>query len=564
MSIYGDNQTVQMVERTLVRMHQDDTLSMQEKESAQNNMLYNTLKQERESAIQDGNYRQVRSYNALVLNALPPLPKDAAAAPGHVNEANLSRKKRKELEKKRKDEYEQLGKSERLLDYTDIKNLPLLQTKESREKWENAKLKHSNLTRGETIRMMSNGDYSNFENLDGVMRSMFAKESLNRMLQKFDLENPQQMAAHTPEEICNRIKQEGGVSSLLDPTLRLGLSLAQKQNGLYDDNQKEWFRKLDEQMSAAVMLETLTHTTDYDNLKEMLKRNAKKPLTDGEAGEKAAEMISSNKAQQIQAAKRLLLMHLGRFMKVDNDGNSSDWDKPAAVALSHCSRVTMTLPMQKSNSKEDKAAYQRMWNSIFYQKDQSNPAHDNRRGSSTHSLKVRKRDSAVKEKKVLFNFLGQRGMNMAIGGLGNSGISGKTILNDGSCGHFYSMFKEGDTSHYGAILMGMESDSYGVTNQLGHTHDIKATGEKASSLGGQRTDEVGAKYGGRRCDLSGLTPEQITGYMEKLEDAMKNWQKTENGLGGGDGAFVMEKLVGTPMSTELLADVFQKITQAAH
>ena len=50
------------------------------------------------------------------------------------------------------------------------------------------------------------------------------------------------------------------------------------------------------------------------------------------------------------------------------------------------------------------------------------------------------------------------------------------------------MYKEGDEEHYGAMLMGMESDAHGVMNQLGHTHDIHATPEKASSFGGQRTD----------------------------------------------------------------------------
>lgn len=64
------------------------------------------------------------------------------------------------------------------------------------------------------------------------------------------------------------------------------------------------------------------------------------------------------------------------------------------------------------------------------------------------------------------------------------------------------MYKEGDEEHYGAMLMGMESDAHGVMNQMGHTHDIHATPEKASSFGGQRTDEVGNKYGGRQCDLS--------------------------------------------------------------
>lgn len=563
-SFFEENQSVRTAEQTLSAIQQDKMLSQEQKETEQNRILQTELERERQFARQEGSYQQARSYSALLLNVLPPLPKNAAADQGSTPEAHLGRKERKKQKKMQEKAYKELDKSQRLLDYNDIKNLPQFQTKESREKWADAKLKHSSLTRGETIKMVSNGDYSNFENLDNVMRNMFAKESLGRMLEKYDLNHPQQMETHTPEEICTRIQQEGGVSALLDPTLRLGLSLTQKQNGIYNDSQKEWFRKLDEQMSAAVMLETLTHTTDHAALKETVKTNGRKrPLSDEKADKKAADMIAAGKAQQIQTAKRLLLMHLGRFTRVDSNGQSSDWDKPTAVALSHCSRVTLTLPMQTSDTKEAKAAYKKMWNSIFYQKDKSNPAHDERRGSSTHDLAVKKRDAAVKEKKVLFNFRSQRGMNVAIGGLGNNGISGRTILNDGSCGHFYSMYKEGDTSHYGAMLMGMESDSYGVKNQLGHTHDIKATGEKASSLGGQRTDEVGAKYGGRRCDLSGLTPEQITGYMEKLEDAMKNWQKTENGLSSGDGAFVMEKLVGTPMSAELLADVLARLERAA-
>lgn len=39
------------------------------------------------------------------------------------------------------------------------------------------------------------------------------------------------------------------------------------------------------------------------------------------------------------------------------------------------------------------------------------------------------------------------------------------------------MYKEGDEEHYGAMLMGMESDAHGVMNQMEHTHDIHATPE---------------------------------------------------------------------------------------
>ncbi|MDE5589557.1 MAG: hypothetical protein K2J60_10540, partial [Acetatifactor sp.] len=239
----------------------------------------------------------------------------------------------------------------------------------------------------------------------------------------------------------------------------------------------------------------------------------------------AQGMVEADKAQKIQVAKRLLLMHLGRFTQIKNkNGEQSDWDKPVAVALSHCSRVTLTMP-RCGDTKEAKKQYKEMWKSIFYQRNDagefnSNLAQDKRRAASTHNIKVRR--NSTKEKKVLVNLIGQRGMNVAIGGLGNAGVSGKTLLNDGSCGHFYSMYKMGDTDSYGAILMGLESDRPGVMNQLGHTHDARATAEKASSLGGQRTDEVGMKYGGRQCNLTEMDPSQITHYMSLLENVMKH------------------------------------------
>lgn len=133
----------------------------------------------------------------------------------------------------------------------------------------------------------------------------------------------------------------------------------------------------------------------------------------------------------------------------------------------------------------------------------------------------------VEEKKVSFNFTGQRGMNCAIGGLGNNGVGGELLSNDGSCGHFYSMYKEADAEHYGSMLMGLESDAAGVMNQMGHTHDMFATPEKASSLGAQRTDEEGEKYGGRQCDLTAKSAGEIAYVLIALE------KKCSNGSGRG-------------------------------
>ncbi len=517
------------------------------------------------------------NYNALILNTFPPLeefdpPMDASA----YSSPNLSYKQRKaeykkwkkrhavyvpqggdfvikpkEQEKKSDEEsYEKLSytmvkkdgkdvKEQRLVDYTAVRDQRLFLNKEWREEWASTKMGSSNLTRREIIEMVGQGDYSHFESLDDTMRNMFAKEALDRMVKKYAGDKP--ISERDAKKICEDILEKGGVSALLDAPLRLGLSLAQRENELYSKDTQNWFRELDEQMSSAVMLETLKQK-DEEQLKSAIAQELvdNQHMNEKKALKAAQDMVEADKAQKIQTAKRLLLMHLGQFTKVNEKGEQSDWDKPVAVALSHCSRVTLVLPRCPAG-KYGQKAYKEMWNSIFYQqgdkgKFDSNLAQDNRRAASTHSIKVRR--NAVREKKVLFNLRGQRGMNVAIGGLGNQGVSGKMLLNDGSCGHFYSMYKEGDTRHYGAILMGLESDCPGTMNQLGHIHDIRATAEKASSLGGQRTDEVGKKYGGRRCIIR-KEPSTIASYMKLLEEVMK-----KNAL----DTKAMEMLVGPPMS----------------
>ena len=183
---------------------------------------------------------------------------------------------------------------------------------------------------------------------------------------------------------------------------------------------------------------------------------------------------------------------------------------------------------------------------------------DKSRTASTHSLKQRKIGSRgpTKEKKVRTgNFIGQRGMNCAIGGIGNTGISGKMIRNNGSCGHFYSMYKESAGGKYGAILFGLESDSAGVTNQMGHKHNWKATAEAASSLGGQRVDELGADYGGRQCDLTKMTPQEIRKWMTALDTKMKEWSSGT----GGEGDEVMRILAGQKLSGEEISQLGNRL-----
>lgn len=493
------------------------------------------------------------------LNSIPPLPSAPVAAGPAPQEEKVGYKERK----RRKKQYQELGKTPRLLHEEEVRSLKLLRTQETREKWAGETLPHSDLTREQTLKQILNDqDYSNFENLDHVMRNLIAHKALTQFMEDHGITKDSiQSEQITPEALCERLQQNGaGASALLNPALRLGLSLAQKTAGSFSPELLSFFKGLDEAMSTAVMVSTLTHVAERGKVKSYFEG---KGSVDADAAADSA--IRTNQAQQIQIAKRLLLMQLSNFNVVSTNeaGVSSEqkWPSSMAVALSHCSRVTLTFPKQDQQSPKDEQ--KRMWRSILTTGGE-NAAQDNRRASSTHSLKRRNvRDGGkVKEKKVLFNLTGQRGMNCAIGGLGNAGVSNKTICNDGSCGHFYSMYQEADASHFGAMLMGLESDAYKVTNQLGHTHDIHATGEKASSLGAQRADEVGDKYGGRQCDLSGIPASTITLWMEALEKAMLHWQSQPDGMSSPDAVAAMRMISGKQLDQEGRETLLRKLTDA--
>lgn len=488
---------------------------------------------------------RVSPYERFIhtLKPLPPLPVPGGAAPEEEKVGSKEKKRRKKA-------YEKLGKDNRLLRENEVKALPQFQTKERWDKWAGETLPHSTLTREQTLKQVLNDqDYSNFENLDLVMRNLVASNALAKFVKDNNIDENSD-----PEIICAQIQQNKGVTGLLDPPLRLGLSLAQRSKD-FPPKIQDFFLKLDEAMSTAVMVSTLTHVADHDRVENYFRDKGS-----SDAAGDARNAVEANKAQQIQIAKRLLLMQISNFQKVttvEKHRFKADvvreeaWDKSMAVALSHCSRVVLTLPKQDVFSSAN--AHKKMWQSILTTGG-ANTAQDNSRASSTHSIERRKVKGSgatgSKEKKVLFNLFGQRGMNCAIGGLGNAGISGKTLCNDGSCGHFYSMYKEADSNNYGAMLMGLESDANAVTNQMGHTHDWHATAEKASSLGGQRTDEVGDKYGGRQCDLSEIPANTITLWMTSLENAMRYWQSQRDGMSSPEAVRAMQMISGKKLDAE--------------
>ena len=499
-------------------------------------------------------------YNQF-MRRLAPLPTDAGPVPQQqAPQARASKKQRKREYKQAQAEYKAMGTQDRLLTVDEVRNMRMFQG-ENLAKWAASVPKHSKISMQDTMALIRMDNYSNFENLDNVMRNLVANKALQDLNARF------QIGPDSDPQAVYRAILAGDRQLIYNPALRLGLSLAQKTDAIPDEL-KNLYRALDEAMSTTILTDTLTKQADPLEVQRDL-RTQHRDWTEAKVQEEAQKGIEANKAQQIQIAKRLLLMQLSTFQRMDTVGDTerfSPWDRTMAVALSHCSRVVLTMPRLSVRGRSNAHQHQRMWEAIYYQQDANgrpvNLAQDNARGSSTHSLRQRKVARGLggsKEKKVWFNFSGQRGMNCAIGGLGNRGVSRQVIRNDGSCGHFYSMYKEADDEHFGAMLMGLESDAYGVTNQQGHTHDIHATGEKASSLGGQRSDEIGDKYSGRQCDLSHMNAADIADWMLRLENAMKRWQAEPEGMAGQEASEVMALLTGHKLDRAAINQLWNRL-----
>jgi len=364
-------------------------------------------------------------------------------------------------------------------------------------------------------------DYSQFEKLPIPLRNQLATQYMKMTFLP--------MYSHMSEEKRAEYVRNLSTEGILNPLFRLGISLAMN-GGIADDNTSfpgEYFRQLDNQLSSRIMQLTLTTVHSLDS---MTRNGLTKEECDRDTG------------GRIFVAKNLMLAHLGKLNKVGKTGSRKvepgndervPWEEQVTTAFIHCSRVQYIFPSMEKGTDEElkkqRKEHQQMWDS-FYSLSRTGYNDDGLSGSnggmayrftSTHDIERRTVKKPAKEKKAKFNFSGQMGINIALGGLGRKGASGKTIKGDGRNTHVYNMKKDADVGVNGGYLVGFESDAAYKTNQLGHTHDIFATGEKASGFGSQRSDEVGAKYGGREVDLSDFTPDEIVAQMENLETVMR-------------------------------------------
>ncbi len=348
---------------------------------------------------------------------------------------------------------------------------------------------------------VTHGDYTHMQQLDTVLQNRAATQYM--MSDKVR----QMLSGGTVEAMLNAIKNEhpeDPTIGMMNPLLRMGISCMMSAPDVPAET-KEKFRKLDAALNNEIMIATIC------------KQRGQNPENDRMIT-KDADWERNFQSQKFMF-KMMFACQLGKLKKISSKGTppSSDWDGPVSNAFAHCSRVMLTLPGDAAGT-YDSQAQEKMFRSFH------RPAGFDPRAGATHSMS-RKRKVNGKEKEIkFFSPRSQYGMNVAVGGLGNGGIpdsdgTKRLLKNDGSCGHLFMHFEEGTKDKHAGMLLGFESDAYGVTNQTGHTHDKKATGEFASSFGGQRCDEIGDKYGGRTADLTWMTPAVFSELMDLADKA---------------------------------------------
>lgn len=347
----------------------------------------------------------------------------------------------------------------------------------------------------EAYEKAAQGDYSQFERVDPLLRSYLASlymEGLPREVQDA-LNAPEDQLLPEREAILRREAH--------NPAFRLGCSLYSRLPQVGG----RW-QAYDDRMTDLIMEDTLAPLTE-----------AQFETLQAEAGSKAAEQLRENVEKQVQMAKSLLLAHLGRTTLKLDDGREAPMERSVASMMSHCSRTAFVFA--PGPEAETKPMMEALTGKAL---GQSSGVYN--RHASTHDVQNGADIGAFRETKGA-NLRRARhyGMDVAIGGLGNPGIPGpggrQTLKNDGSCGHMFLHVTAPTATTTGSLLLGFESDSPNAEgNQQGHKHTLTAKPEHMSSFLGQRRDEMGAKYGGRIVDCTAIPPRELTQMLQDFSN----------------------------------------------
>ncbi len=373
------------------------------------------------------------------------------------------------------------------------------------------------------------GNYSHFERLHPVLRNYFAIQKSEDLLRQMDPIAGLSNFGH-PLWTEDEFLQENA----MNPAFRLYCSLRSAQfeadrprpaqaeqagtsRARAAEETPNPFRAYDDQMNSYLMEQTLSPITagQVQGLKNT-----------GMSDERVRETVGRNVEKQVQMAKVLFLAHFGKAVLREDHPEGGTVDRPldrsVASMMAHCSRTAFVLPPgQFSNEAPN------MMDAIMGP-NRGRDAGVYRRTASTHSSTNGATFADYKENKGT-SLRNQYGMDVAIGGIGRGGIPGRdgqpqTLRDDGTCGHMYMCATQGALGQTSSLLVGFESDSPSASgNQQGHKHTITAAPEYMSSFLGQRTDEMGLKYGGRLVDLTQVqNPEMLTQLVNRFANQYRN------------------------------------------
>ena len=483
---------------------------------------------------------------------LPPAPENVPEQKmGYFAKKKADKKAKKDKEKRVKQLESQYG--ERYASYAKVKENQVIDSSfmqndyvrevvlAKKTVYKDEQGKKVEITQRALLENVMHQDYSRLEQLEPALRNMLAAQFMRDNANRFTGDAAQ-------DAVTLSTAFPGG---LMQPLLRLGISLGMRSSLSGRQQEPEYYKRLDAQMNAMIMQKTLSPFRHHDRV--------------GAGRDFSQEDVTRNAQSQMFIAKTMLMCHMGTFA-LKNKEDVRPWDGPVANAFAHCSRVGIVLPGMRADSYSEQGE-KRIIDS-YTGRGGGLEAGFFKRGGATHTLFRKSKENGLvktgfKELKM-FSPFHQRGMNVAVGGLGNNGITGpggteRILKNDGSCGHIYMHLEEGDGSNYTSMLVGFESDSYKKTNQLGHTHGF-GNGEFASSFGGQRLDEIGDKYGGRRLDLTNINSDIFNTVMQKFETSYAHLQEraAENDADMATLEEMNKKLCGARMSREELRDFIRQ------
>jgi len=356
------------------------------------------------------------------------------------------------------------------------------------------------------IKDAQNGNYTKFNDASQLVRNYIGTLAWNKFISEPNISTTS--LSLSDNQVKRYVQQH-----ILDAGFRVGLS-AMKHS--FPDNNS--LKELDEYANEYLLSKTLSAPS---------KENIEALSTS--IGDKAAKKeIEKNLAKQVVLAKTLLLAQLGKYTLREGD-ETKDYVGSIAETFAHGGRTNFVLPHNDVNNEVLKA---------FEGGEIGKTAELKSRLAATHSATQRKVGadlsivSESEEEKPSFGEVGkifsnQYGMNIAVGGVGETGPNQKPILADGSAGHMYIRKQQGDANTCGSLMVGIESAASLKTSYTGHFHTPLAKSSKQSAFLADKFGP-GAKTNGKTIDLSGLDSKQLALVLKEFEKSYIALQKSQN------------------------------------